>query len=58
MEKINKKKYEPRKLPKGMTVQKMEEVFTDRLADLIVRLLDYRQEQKMKAEEEATAKEK
>lgn len=58
MEKINKKKYEPRKLPKGMTVQQMEEIFTDRLADLIVRLLDYRQEQKMKAEEGAETKEK
>ena len=54
----HKKQWQPRTLPKGMTVEQMEEIFTDRLADLIVRLLDYRQEQKMKAQEEAEAKEK
>lgn len=32
-----------------MTPDRMEEIFTDRLADLIVRLLDYRHEQKLKA---------
>ena len=49
MEKINKKKWEPRTLPKGMTLEQMEEIFTDRLANLIVRLLDYRHEQKLNA---------
>lgn len=43
-----KKEIRPRTLPKGMSVEQMEEVFTDRLANLIVRLLDYRYEQKMK----------
>lgn len=47
MEKINKKKWEPRTLPKGTTLAQMEEIFTDRLANLIVRLLDYRHEQKL-----------
>lgn len=28
----------------------MEEIFTDRLANLIVRLLDYRHEQKLKVQ--------
>lgn len=50
MAKITKKKWEPRKLPVGITVEKMEEIFTDRLANLIVRLLDYRHEQKIKAQ--------
>jgi len=49
--KNNKKEWKPRTLPKGMTVKQMEEVFTDRLANLIVKLLDYRQDQKMKANE-------
>ncbi len=49
MEKINKKKWEPRTLPKGTTLEQMEEIFTDRLANLIVRLLDYRHEQKLNA---------
>ncbi len=52
MEKISKKKLESRKLPKGMTVEQMEEIFTDRLANLIVRLLDYRHEQKLKTKDE------
>ena len=43
------KKRELKKLPEGMTVESMEEIFTDRLANLIVRLLDYRHEQKLKA---------
>lgn len=42
------KKREFKKLPEGMTVESMEEIFTDRLANLIVRLLDYRHEQKLK----------
>ncbi len=48
--KSNKKEWRPRTLPKGMTVKQMEEIFTDRLANLIVRLLDYRHEQKLKAQ--------
>lgn len=44
-----KKEWKPRTLPKGMTVNQMEEIFSDRLANLIVRLLDYRHEQKLKA---------
>jgi len=46
----NKMKYQPRKLPEGMTLGQMEEIFTDRLANLIVRLLDYRHEQKLNAQ--------
>ncbi len=45
-----KKEWKPRTLPKGMTVNQMEEIFTDRLANLIVRLLDYRHEQKLKVQ--------
>lgn len=41
------KKRETKKLPDGMTLGQMEEIFTDRLANLIVRLLDYRHEQKL-----------
>lgn len=33
-----------------MTVESTEEIFTDRLANLIVRLLDYRHEQKLNAQ--------
>jgi len=51
-----KKEIKPRTLPKGMTAEQMEEAFSDRLAQLIVGLLDYRQEQKMKAKEEADVK--
>lgn len=43
------KKREFKKLPEGMTIGQMEEIFTDRLANLIVRLLDYRHEEKLKA---------
>ena len=39
-----------------MTVEQMEEAFSDRLAQLIVGLLDYQQEQKMKAKEDAEVK--
>ena len=38
-----KKEIKPRTLPKGMTAEQMEEAFSDRLAQLIVGLLDYRQ---------------
>ncbi len=48
--KSNKKEWKPRTLPKGMTVKQMEEIFTDRLANLIVQLLDYQHEQKLKAQ--------
>ena len=41
MKKINKKKWEPRTLPKGTTLEQMEEIFIDRYANLIVRLLDH-----------------
>ena len=51
-----KKEIKPRTLPKGMTVEQMEEIFLDRYANLIVRLLDHQNEQKMKAKEEAEAK--
>ena len=44
------KKREFKKLPEGTTLAQMEEIFTDRLANLIVRLLDYRHEQKLKAQ--------
>ncbi|MCR4275458.1 MAG: hypothetical protein NUV83_01750 [Candidatus Wolfebacteria bacterium] len=53
-----KKEIKPRTLPKGMTVEQMEEAFSDRLADLIVRLLDHQHEQKLKAKEEADVKNK
>ena len=33
-----------------MTLGQMEEIFTDRLANLIVKLLDYRHEQKLKTQ--------
>ena len=39
-----------KKLPEGMTLERMEEIFTDRLANLIVQLLDYRYEQKLKVQ--------
>ncbi len=39
-----------KKLPEGMTLGQMEEIFTDRLANLIVKLLDYRHEQKLKTQ--------
>jgi len=48
--KSNKNEWKPRTLPKGMTVKQMEEIFTDRLANLIVQLLDYQHEQKLKAQ--------
>ena len=37
-----------KKIP-ALTLEQMEEIFMDRLANLIVRLLDYRQEEKDKA---------
>ncbi len=52
------KKRELKKLPEGMTLGQMEEIFTDRLANLIVRLLDYRHEQKLKAQTTEGSKEK
>ena len=54
-----KKEIKPRTLPKGMTVEQMEEAFSDRLANLIVMLLDHQHEQKLKAkaEEDVKAKE-
>ncbi|MFA6526077.1 MAG: hypothetical protein WCT26_01535 [Candidatus Buchananbacteria bacterium] len=36
-----------KKIP-PLTIEQMEEIFLDRLAHLIVRLLDYRYEQKQK----------
>lgn len=53
-----KKEIKPRTLPKGMTVEQMEEAFSDRLANLIVMLLDHQHEQKLKAKEEAEVKNK
>jgi len=53
-----KKEIKPRTLPKGMTVEQMEEVFSDRLANLIVMLLDHQHEQKLKAKAEEDAKDK
>ena len=50
------KKLESKKLPAGMTLAQMEEIFTDRLANLIVQLLDYRHEQKLKAKAEEKPK--
>lgn len=47
-----KKEIKPRTLPAGMTVEQMEEIFLDRQANLIVRLLDHLHEQKMKAKTE------
>lgn len=46
------KKPEYKKLPEGTTLAQMEEIFTDRLANLIVRLLDYRHEQKLKVKDD------
>ncbi len=48
--KTNKKKWEPRKLPAGMTLERMEEIFIDRYANLIVRLMDHLHDQKTKAQ--------
>ena len=42
------KKRELKKLPAGMTTEQMEEIFTDRLANLIVQLLDHLYDQKSK----------
>ena len=39
---------ELKKLPEGMTLAQMEEIFLDRLANLIVMDLDYQYEQKLK----------
>ena len=51
MAKTTKKNWEPRKLPESMTLAKMEEIFLDRLANLIVMDLDYQHEQKLKTQE-------
>lgn len=56
MAKITKKKWEPRKLPAGMTVEKMEEIFLDQYANLLVRVMDYQHEQKMKAKDKTKEK--
>lgn len=58
MAKRIKKEIKPRTLPAGMTVEQMEEIFLDRQANLIVRLLDHLHEQKMKAKTEEDAKTK
>ena len=52
------KKREFKKLPEGTTLAQMEEIFTDRLANLIVRLLDYRHEQKLNAQATGESKSK
>ena len=46
-----KKEIKPRTLPKGMTVEQMEEIFLDRYANLMVRLLDHLHDQKSKNNE-------
>ncbi len=38
-----------KKLPESIDLQKAEEIFSDRLAELIVMTLDYQHEQKLKA---------
>ncbi|MDP3697363.1 MAG: hypothetical protein Q8R55_05085 [Candidatus Taylorbacteria bacterium] len=53
-----KKEMKPRTLPKGMTTEQMEEAFSDRLANLIVMLLDHQHELKLKAKDEEDAKDK
>ena len=44
-----KMKHQPRKLPDSIDLEKAEEIFSDRLAELIVMTLDYPYEQKLKA---------
>ena len=51
MEKSKQIKYQSRTLPAGMTTEQMEEIFTDRLANLIVQLLDHLHDQKSKNNE-------
>jgi uncharacterized membrane protein len=43
------KKRELKKLPDSIDLAKAEEIFSDRLAELIVMTLDYQHEQKLKA---------
>ena len=43
------KKRELKKLPESIDLQKAEEIFSDRLAELIVMTLDYQYDQKLKA---------
>lgn len=43
------KKRELKKLPDSITLEKAEEIFSDRLAELIVMTLDHQYEQKLKA---------
>lgn len=38
-----------KKLPESITLEKAEEIFSDRLAELLVMTLDYQYEQKLKA---------
>ena len=45
------KKPELKKLPDSIDLEKAEEIFSDRLAELIVMTLDYQYEQKLKAKE-------
>jgi hypothetical protein len=49
-------KYQPRKLPDSINLEKAEEIFSDRLAELIVMTLDYQHEQKLKAKNTGTNK--
>lgn len=44
-------KHQPRKLPDSIDLEKAEEIFSDRLAELIVMTLDYQYEQKLKVKE-------
>jgi len=51
-----KKEIKIRTLPKVMTVEQMEKSFSDRLANLIVILLDHQHGQKLKAKTKEYAK--
>ncbi|MDO8569814.1 MAG: hypothetical protein Q7R89_03550 [bacterium] len=51
-------KYKPRKLPDSIDLKKAEEIFSDRLAELIVMTLDYQHEQKLKAKMTQAKKDK
>ncbi len=46
------KKRALKKLPESITLEKAEEIFSDRLAELIVMTLDYQYEQKLKSKTE------
>ncbi len=45
------KKRELKKLPDSIDLKKAEEIFSDRLAELIVMTLDYQHEQKLKLQD-------